>query len=158
MKAKHAPVPYRFFLFSILTVFLFACAAPPPQPKPHKLNIDVSASSDVNPDIDGRPSPVILHVLELSAIDEFNKADFFALTANDASALGGDVQNKTEVILTPGSSKSMVLELRPETTNIGFVAGYRDIDNARWRVSREVSKAETSQMTVVIGNQQISIN
>ena len=109
MKTTLSHVPVRFFLFAILSVFLFACAGPP-QPKPHKLQIDISATNDVNPDIDGRPSPVILHVLELSAIDEFNKADFFSLTSNDASALGGDVQNKTEVILTPGSSKSLSLE------------------------------------------------
>lgn len=158
MKTHQTSVPIRFFLLSIVAIFIFACAAPPPQPKPHKLQINISASNDVNPDIDGRPSPVILHVLELSAIDEFNKADFFALTANDASALGGDVINKTEIILTPGASRSMTLELKPEVTNMGFVAGYRDIDNARWRLSKEVSNAELSQMNVVIGNQQISIN
>jgi len=157
MKTPHSPVPVRFFLLSIVAIFMFACAGPP-QPKPHKLQINISATDDVNPDIDGRPSPVILHVLELSSVEQFNMGDFFALTADDASALGGDVLNKTEIILTPGSSKSMTLELRPEATNIGFVAGYRDIDNARWRVSKEVSNAETSQMTVVIGNKQISIN
>jgi len=158
MKTHLSPVPVSFFLLSIVAIFMFACAAPPPQPKPHKLQINISATADVNPDIDGRPSPVILHVLELSSIEEFNMADFFALTADDASALGGDVLNKTEIILTPGSSRSMTLELRPETTSMGFVAGYRDIDNARWRLSKEVANAETSQMTVVIGNQQISIN
>jgi len=158
MKTKPAFVPVRFFLFSILTVFLFACASAPPPPKPHKLNIDISATSDVNPDIDGRPSPVILHVLELSATDEFDKDDFFTLTASDPSTLGAGILDKTELILTPGSSKSMVLELKPETTSIGFVAGYRDIDNARWRVSQAVSKEEISQMKVVIGNKQISIN
>jgi type VI secretion system protein VasD len=159
MKTHHTTVPVRFFLLSIVTLFIFACAAPPPPPpKPHMLQINISASSDVNPDIDGRPSPVILHVLELSAIDEFNKADFFALTANDPSGLGGDVINKSELILTPGSSKAMTLELKSDITHMGFVAGYRDIDNARWRVSKEVSNAELSQMNVVIGNQQISIN
>jgi len=157
MKTRRSNYPVHFFLLSVLVVFAAACAGPA-APKAHKLNIDIAASSDVNPDIDGRPSPVILHVLELSAIDEFNKADFFALTTNDAGALGGDVLNKTEIILTPGSSKSMVLELKSDTTNIGFVAGYRDIDNARWRVSREVAKGETSQMSVEIGNKQISIN
>ena len=157
MKTSHPNVPVRFLLLSLLVIFVVACAGPA-APKAHKLQINISASSDVNPDIDNRPSPVILHVLELSAVDEFNKADFFALTANDAAALGGDVLNKTEIILTPGSSKSMTLELKADTTTIGFVAGYRDIDNARWRVSEEVSRTETSQMSVEIGNQQISIN
>ena len=158
MKTPYSSLPVRFFLLSVLVIFAVACAGPAAIPKPPKLQINITASNDVNPDIDKRPSPVILHVLELSAVDEFNKADFFALTANDATALGGDVLNKTEIILTPGSSKSMTLDLKPDTTNIGFVAGYRDIDNARWRVSQEVSRAETSQMSVEIGNQRISIN
>ena len=158
MKSLSQSIPFRFFLLSVFVIFTAACASPPPLPKPHKLQIDITAANDVNPDVDNRPSPVILHMLELSAVDEFNKADFFSLTANDAAALGGDVLNKTEIILTPGSSKSLTLELKADTTNIGFVAGYRDIDNARWRVSKEVSTAETSQMSVEIGNQKISIN
>jgi type VI secretion system protein VasD len=157
MKTLFRNSPVRFFLLSVFVVCLVACAGPS-APKIHKLDVGINATADVNPDIDNRPSPVILHVLELSAIDEFNKADFFALTANDASALGGDVLNKTEIILTPGSSKSMTLEVNQQTTYIGFVAGYRDIDNARWRLSQEVVPGQTKSLSVTIGKQVISIN
>ena len=157
MKTRLAHFPVRFFLLSALVVFAAACAGPG-TPKPHKLQLEIKATADVNPDIDNRPSPVILHVLELSAVDEFLKADFFALTSDDASALGGDVLNKTELILTPGSSKSMSLDLKPDTSYVGFVAGYRDIDNARWRVAEEVARGESSQMNVEIGNKQITVN
>ncbi len=133
-----SPFNNRFFLFIILSLLVFGLASCGGAPKKHSLTIRISATTDVNPDLDTRPSPVILHVLELSAIDEFNRADFFALTQNDAAALGGDVLNKTEIILTPGSSKETVLELDKQAVYLGFVAGYRDIDNSRWRVSQAV--------------------
>jgi len=154
----HSPV--RFIFLSVFGIFLAACAAAPPPPPPtvHPLTVRLAASADVNPDIDNRPSPVIVHVLELSAIDEFNRADYFALTNNDASALGGDVMNKTEIILTPGSSKQIRLEVGQKIAYIGLVAGYRDIDNSRWRVAQEIVPGSNTSLSATIGSQQISIN
>ncbi len=148
---------HRLFPFLILSLLVFGLASCGGAPKKHSLNIRISASSDVNPDLNSRPSPVILHVLELSAIDEFNRADFFALTQNDAAALGGDVLNKTEIILTPGSSRETVLELDQQAVYLGFVAGYRDIDNSRWRVSQAVVPGKTDWVSVKIARQQIEI-
>lgn len=148
---------HRLFPFLILSLLVFGLASCGGAPKKHSLNIRISASSDVNPDLNSRPSPVILHVLELSAIDEFNRADFFALTQNDAAALGGDVLNKTEIILTPGSSRETVLELDQQAVYLGFVAGYRDIDNSRWRVSQAVVPGKTDWISVQITKQQIEI-
>jgi type VI secretion system protein VasD len=148
---------HQLLLFIILSLLVFGLASCGGAPKKHSLNIRISATTDVNPDVDTRPSPVILHVLELSAIDEFNRADFFALTQNDASALGGDVLNKTEIILTPGSSKETMLELDQQAVYIGFVAGYRDIDNARWRVSLAVVPGKTDWIGIKIAKQQIEI-
>ena len=145
---------FLFIIFSLLVFGLTSCGG---APKKHSLEIRISASTDVNPDLDSRPSPVILHVLELSAIDEFNRADFFSLTQNDAAALGGDVLNKTEIILTPGSSRESVLELDQQAAYLGFVAGYRDIDNARWRVSQAVVPGKTDWISLKIAKQQIEI-
>lgn len=139
----------------LLAAVLTACGSAPT--KTHDLQIRVSATTDVNPDVESRPSPVILHVLELTAIDGFNSADYYSLTKDDASALGGDVLNKTEIILTPGASKEISLELNQQTAYLGFVAGYRDIDNARWRLSQEVVPGKTDWISVSLGKQQISI-
>ncbi len=157
MKFCKSKYPIRLAFLSLLVLGMAACGGAPAV-ETHDLGIRINASSDVNPDVDSRPSPVILHVLELSSVDEFNKADFFALTKNDAAALGGDVLNKTEIILTPSAVKEMPLELNEQTAFIGFVAGYRDIDNSRWRVSQEVIPGKTDWISVTVGKQQILIN
>jgi type VI secretion system protein VasD len=144
----------RFFVIAALAISLASCGG---APKKHGLDIRISATADVNPDSETRPSPVILHVLELTSIDQFNRADYFALTEDDASALGGDVLNKTEIILTPGDFKEIALELDEQIAYLGFVAGYRDIDNSRWRVAQEIIPGKTDWIAVIIGKQQISI-
>lgn len=154
MKAPFCHHMFRFIIFSILVIGLVSCGG---APKKHGFEIRIFATSDVNPDLQARPSPIILHVLELTAIDEFNRADFFGLTQNDAAALGGDVLNKTELILTPGSSKQTTLELDQQAAYVGFVAGYRDIDNARWRVSQEILPGKSDWIAIEIGNKRISI-
>jgi type VI secretion system protein VasD len=144
----------RIIVISTLALVLASCGG---APKKHGMEIRISATTDVNPDLDARPSPIILHVLELTAIDEFNRADFFSITQNDAAALGGDVLNKTEIILTPGSSKELMLELDQQIAYLGLVAGYRDIDGSRWRVSQEIIPGKTDWISVNLGKQQISI-
>ena len=150
-------IRHHLFSITILSLLVLGLASCGSAPKKESLKIRISATTDVNPDLDSRPSPVILHLLELSAIDEFNRADFFALTQNDAAALGGDVLNKTEIILTPGSSRETILELDQLAVYLGFVAGYRDIDNSRWRVSQAVVPGKTDWISVKITKQQIEI-
>jgi type VI secretion system protein VasD len=154
MKTQISHHLIRFFVIAALAISLASCGG---APKKHGLDIRISATADVNPDSETRPSPVILHVLELTSIDQFNRADYFALTEDDASALGGDVLNKTEIILTPGAFKEIALELDEQIAYLGFVAGYRDIDNSRWRVAQEIIPGKTDWIAVIIGKQQISI-
>ena len=55
-------------LMAITTVLMLsACAG---APKKDKLGLSITASADVNPDMQGRPSPVILHIFELSSAKE----------------------------------------------------------------------------------------
>lgn len=144
------------FSLMLAACVVAACGGAPKKPSP--LQLRISASADVNPDLQARPSPVILHMLELSAIDEFNRASFFELTENDAAALGGDVLGKTEIILTPGSTTETTLELSEQVAYLGFVAAYRDIDNARWRLTQAVTPGKTGYIVVDIGKQRVSVS
>jgi type VI secretion system protein VasD len=97
------------------------------------MTVSVEAAATANPDSQGRPSPVILHVLELKSTDQFNRLDYFSLTNNVQGTLGGDLVNQSQVVMTPGSNRMINMELNPQSTAVGFIAGYRDMDNAVWR-------------------------
>lgn len=147
-------------LISLLTVasslLLSACAgAPPPPPEPATLNMQISANVDVNPDMQGRPSPIILHIMELNSTEQFNRLDYMSLTQPTGSALGSELLGKNQLVMQPGDSRALPMELNPQTTVIGLVAGYRDIDNATWRTSIPITQGITKSISITLGQQQI---
>jgi len=143
-----------FSLLSIALLGLLSACAPAP-PKPQIFDIQVSAATDVNPDMQGRPSPIILHILELGSTEQFNGLDYTGLTQPSGSALGAELLSKKQMVLQPGESKTIATELNPLTTTIGLVAGYRDIDNAVWRKSAPVTPGKTKSITITLEQQQI---
>ena len=140
-------------LVTITTVLLLnACAG---APKKEKLGLSINATTDVNPDMQGRPSPVILHIFELNSVEQFNGLDYVSLTQPSGAALGTSLLAKKQEILQPGGSRELPLELDPQTTIIGLVAGYRDIDNATWRTSVPIIPGKTKQLSITLNQQQI---
>ena len=140
-------------LVIVLLALLSACASAPPERE--KLDLQLTAAADVNPDMQGRPSPIILHILELNSTEQFNRLDYMALTQPSGAALGPDLLAKNQVVMQPGDSKSLPTELNPMTTAIGLVAGYRDIDNAVWRKTIAVTQGSTKGIQVALEQQQI---
>jgi type VI secretion system protein VasD len=135
-----------------IMALLSACAG---APKREKLDMQVNATTDVNPDMQGRPSPIILHILELSSIEQFNGLDYMSLTQPSGAALGANLLSKNQMVLQPGSNQALPMELNPMTTAIGFIAGYRDIDNAAWRTSVPITQGDTKGISITLEQQRI---
>jgi type VI secretion system protein VasD len=147
---------FHSITISLLTIamvgLLSACAG---APKRENLGLTISATADVNPDMQGRPSPIILHIMELNSSEQFNRLDYMGLTQPSGSALGAELLGKNQVILQPGESKTLPLELNPMTTVIGLVAGYRDIDNAVWRKTIPITQGKTKGLSISLEQTQI---
>ena len=143
----------------ILLLALGGCAKPPPPPpKPTILQISVAVDPNVNPDARGRASPVVARLLELKTLAAFQSADFFSLFDRDRESLGGDLVAKDELVLQPGESRQFRRELQPDTRFVAVVAGFRDIERARWRASIPVAVNETTLVTISVRERDISIS
>ncbi len=99
----------------------------------------ITASPSINPDINGRPSPVVVRVYQLKAQTAFSVADYFTLTEREQEALGGDLLFRESFVIRPGETR------RWERTysamggrGLGIVVGYRDIEHSTWRAFVEV--------------------
>lgn len=125
--------------------------------KPPKVVIHITSSNDINPDISGRPSPVVLRIYALKNDDIFNTADFFALYENDKSILGDTMTAREEVELAPGDSIQMEKEFSMDTTHVGVIAAYRDLDNATWRGSIATPKNQTTTINISVGRLALSV-
>lgn len=122
---------WRGILLVLAALGLAACASQPP--KPVQTQATLIASTDVNPDSEGRPSPVVVRIYQLRGDAEFNDAGFFALFDNEQAALGSSLIMRDERTLFPGQRAPLSVALAPDARFLGVVAAYRDIRSSRWR-------------------------
>ncbi len=97
------------------------------------LQITVAASPLINPDLDGRPSPVVVRLYQLGSPDAFKQADFSHLYEADEKTLGKSMLGKFDSIMIPGGIQVYSFKkVDPQTTFIGVVVGFRNYDGAKW--------------------------
>jgi type VI secretion system protein VasD len=113
---------------------LAACGGKPLlAPKPKVLTVELRAAPDINPNVNGRPSPVVLRVYELKAAAPFEAADFLSLFDKDQSVLGADIVVRDEFVLNPGESQALKRDLGADSKFIAVMAAFRDLERAKWR-------------------------
>jgi type VI secretion system protein VasD len=127
--------------FAWLTcILLAACGAkpakppePPEPPKPQPVALTIVVSADVNPDGQGRPSPIVVRLYQLKDEAAFKATDFYALYEKDQATLGAALVSREDFEFAPGERHSADMPLSTEAQFIGVLAAYRDIRNAQWR-------------------------
>lgn len=125
----------RFKSFTLLAVLalLSACSALSPYSELTKLDLDLQASDQLNPDLDGRPSPVVLRLLELKHPVAFENADFFSLYERARETLALDMVASEELEIRPGERRELKLSIDKDSRYVALLAAYRDLPETRWR-------------------------
>jgi len=96
------------------------------------IKMTIAASEDVNPDIEGRPSPIVISVFALADDRQFKREDFLSLYENPADRLGSDLLNSYQLKeFSPGETREELITLKPETRYIGIMAAYAQYDQAK---------------------------
>jgi type VI secretion system protein VasD len=96
--------------------------------------IALTADPQVNPDANGRPSPIQITLYELKSGSTFESRDYFALQANPQAALGPELLNTDQVILKPGETQVIKHPGNTDAEVVGIVASYRDLEDSHWRL------------------------
>jgi type VI secretion system protein VasD len=115
---------------------LAACKSKPPPveiPKPIIATVSIVAAQDLNPNRDGRPSPVFLRLYLLRDGGKFLAADFDEVTAKADQVLAAALVGRNERMIEPGSAVKITLEVPPEARMLGVVAEFADMPDSRWR-------------------------
>jgi type VI secretion system protein VasD len=128
-----------------------------PEPTTKEIEATIAVSDTVNPDIDGRPSPVAVRIYELKTLGKFEVGDFYKLFDEYEAFLGADLIASEQFHLKPGDTKTLKLKVPIETNYFAVAAAYRDLDRAIWRASKELEGKQATRFEVRLDALSIGI-
>ena len=140
---KYITATLKGLMLLLIVSVITGCAGKIFEDKPGELSIQIHTSPEVNPDINGRPSPIVLYIYHLKSDNSFINAPFFELYENSQETLGSALIDQQEIEIPP--NQSLILDaskLTLETRFIGILAAYRDLDNSVWQgiISTPINK------------------
>ncbi|HAF91923.1 type VI secretion system lipoprotein TssJ [Pseudomonas sp. S5(2021)] len=112
---------------------LAGCAALSPYSELTKLDLALIGSDELNPDLNGRPSPIVVRLIELRHPVTFQNADFFSLYQRPREVLSPDMVVQEELELRPGERRELKLHVGTDSRYVGVLAAYRDLPETNWR-------------------------
>ena len=124
---------------------------PPPPPEPTHVVLEFEASGDINPNGEGRASPLGVRIYQLKFYSAFGKADFFSLYDNDEQVLGRELIKKQEILLKPNEKRTVFFEAEDETQTIGLMGAFMDYENTQWKAAAGIQANKTTVINVTIG-------
>lgn len=116
-----------------LALLLAGCTSLSPYSELTKLQLTLNAGDQLNPDLNGRPSPIVVRLFELKHPVAFENADFFSLYERAKESLAPDLVVSEELELRPGEQVALRLSVEPGSRYVGVLAAYRDLDQTQWR-------------------------
>ena len=103
--------PARALAMLAVLALLAGCSTLSPYSRLTKLDLALSAGERVNPDLNGRPSPVVVRLFELKHPVAFENADFFSLYERPKETLDPDLVTSEELELRPGERVELKLSV-----------------------------------------------
>ena len=147
-----------YFTLLLSLLILPGCGKKTVQPPPTVVNVEIVTSDHLNPDDSGRASPVSVRIYGLTSLGKFNAVDFFTLHDNPQQALGDTLSMSDELHLKPASKKIYTHQLPQGTLYLGVVAAFRNIETAAWRDSVAVPVGRTTNFTVKLDADKVSMH
>ncbi len=122
-----------------------------------KLDLDVQSSHDLNPDQNGRPSPVVVRLYSLVSPANFENADFVALYQNERQILGADFIRREEKNFQPDEHFEAQLEFSERANFIGIMVAYQDIEQSNWRLVLPLERGAHNYLSLKLAANSIVI-
>ncbi len=128
------------FLFGLVMVFSTSCSTINTKvggmlDLDTDLQISFFVDSDVNPDDNRIPSPLIVRMYELKSPKLFENANFIDIYERDSEVLGDDMITKQKLKpIKPGENKKASFVLSKEARYIGLYAEFLKYKDAKYKL------------------------
>lgn len=145
------PTCYLTSLAALITVIvLTGCSTLSPYSRLTKLDLNLTASDQLNPDVNERPSPIVIKLFELKHPVSFEHADFFDLYERSKHTLASDGIASEELELRPGERVQLRLSVEEGSRYVGLIAAYRDLSYAQWRYTVALVPAAANRVDLTL--------
>lgn len=145
-------LPFRLFLITLLVAATASCGT-----TRKALNLETTAefqllaTPDVNPNSDGKPSPIVLQVVKLRDARQFKQEDFLNLFEDAKGRLGNDLIEITKLKeIAPGEKRLEKLALTPDVKFIGILGEYVQYNDADAKAVIKIEPHTTTKATLKI--------
>ena len=111
------------------------------------------AGDNLNAGTGTRALATVVRVYHLRGMQRFEQAPFDALMdeASEQAALGNDLVQAREVVLTPGARELFDERLSPDTTHVAVVALFRAPASHRWRYAFDARQRGIERDGITVG-------
>lgn len=152
------PLSLRLILVALLAVVTVSCGT-----TRKALNMETSAefrleaNSDINPNSDGKASPIVLQVLKLRDDRQFKQEDFLNLFEDAKGRLGNDLIEITKLReVAPGEKRTEKLALSPDVKFIGILGEFVQYNDASAKAVIKIEPHTTTKATLKIEKLNVS--
>jgi type VI secretion system protein VasD len=103
-------------------------------PEAFSIEATLVGGPNLNPNLEGRASPVVVRLFELKRTAAFEAASFSALFDRPKEALGDDLISQEEFVLRPGEIRHHDRSGAPSGAALGLAAAFRTLEGDSWRL------------------------
>jgi len=130
---------------------------PPGPPPPKIVSLAIKTAANVNPNDNGLPAPVVVHVYQLTSTTAFAESDFFQLQQDAAGALEDELVGSETFVMLPGGVEVYQREVGEDVRFVGVVAAFRDLSAGKWRSFHAVEPATVTLLEAVISGTEVNM-
>jgi type VI secretion system protein VasD len=163
MASKKKNLCLLLVVFILAACGLFKKEEPPPEPppvpppEPTRVMLEFQAGGDINPNAEGRASPLVLRIYQLKSYPEFMRVDFFSLYDKEKEVLAGLVTGKQEIILKPNEKRTVFFEPAADTHAIGVMGIFINSGRARWKTISEIQPNTTTVIPIQVDGAGLTV-
>ena len=118
---------FRSILYLFFVFLLVSCTSQ------SQLKLIIKSANFLNPNINNKPSPLILTIYQLSSNSAFSNSSFSMIDNCSLKLLGNSLIDKIEYEITPNTTDIKHIHLTNKTRFLGIVAGYHNLRNSNWK-------------------------
>lgn len=148
--SRPSAISVKTLIVSAFLILIAGCSSLSPYSSVTKLNLKLTASDQLNPDLNGRPSPVVVRLFELKHPVAFESADFVSLYERSKETLAPDIGATEELELRPGETLELKLSVGGGSRFVGILAAYRDLSQTQWRHTVQVTPAALNEVDLTL--------